>query len=141
MEASRFKVLGFSGSFLSEEKDVEALKGSFVSWLASDLQSIPYENLVRADPRNINVPNREGVERAKGKAWRTGAPYVRNRNARSWRDHDDDAGTIPGWYIKRIGLGTMTTMAQTGGARGSECAAEADAIAVVAQSLFNQCLS
>ena len=109
MEASRFEVLGFSGSFLSEEKDVEALKESFVSWLASDLQSIPsYEHLVRADPRNVNVPNREGVERAKGKgkgSWRTAArptrenaPYVRNRNARSWRDLDDDAGTIPGWY-------------------------------------------
>ena len=91
MESNRFEVLGFSGSFLSEEKDVEKLKTEFVGWLSSDLQSIPsYKNLVRADPRNIHVPEREGVDRVKGKGkgtWRHGgrparenAPYPRNRS-------------------------------------------------------------
>ena len=102
MESNRFEVLGFSGSFLSEEKDVEKLKTEFVGRLSSDLQSIPpYENLARADPRNIHAPEREGVDRVKGKGkgtWRHGAPYPRNRWARDWRDLDDDVGAVPGWH-------------------------------------------
>ena len=54
------------------------------------------------------MPEREGVDRAKGKgkgSWRhagrparENVPYPRNRWARDWRDLDDDVGTIPGWY-------------------------------------------
>ena len=127
LEANRFEVLGFSGSFLSEEKDIDVLKEEFVKWLAADLQSIPsYENEPRAKERDrgdtpavqhVGMPHTLGIDgREIGKIW-TMMPE-RSRDG-----------------IMLTGLGAMTTTAQTGGARGSKSrirTAEAGAIKVVA---------
>lgn len=62
---------------------------------------------------------------------------------RSWRDLEDDAGTIPGWYHADWTWYTMISTAQTGGTRDSKSlarTAEADAIVVVVHLLFKYAL-
>ena len=136
MEHHRFEVLGFSGSFLSEENDVEKLKTEFVGWLSSDLQSIPsYENLVRADPRNIHVREREGVDRAKHGATEVDRPV--RMHLTQGIDGPVTGGTsmmtlVPSQVgTMQIGPGTKITTERTGGVAADKphlCTAGADAL-------------